>query len=99
MSNRIDYDLDEWRAADDTNKARWGGWEWATETHVHRTNERGEGLWELDEDHHYIQIEGTSQFSLPRDRTKALAKLKYLEMTPRERRNALSRPRGGGIFD
>lgn len=85
MGKRVDYDLDEWRAPREDEPGKWGGWEWATEGDgIYRTNDRGEGLWEL-RDGEFKQIEGTSQFSLPRNRSQAIAKLKRLEMTPRPR--------------
>ena len=60
----------------------------------YRTNRDGEGLWiwtrtgsltkhngEYYEEYDWKQIEGTSQFSLPRDRKKAYDKIRRLWMS------------------
>jgi hypothetical protein len=63
----------------------WGGWEWVIEDgRRYRTDGVGDGLWIWSEnDLSWRQLMGTSQFSLSRDRARALRQLKAAKMPPR----------------
>ncbi len=90
------YELDRWQEPSEKEvshpkqKGRtltfssWGGWQWTTKDATYRTNENGEGLWELV-DGRFTQVQGTSSFSLPQNRNQALAKLKREGLPPRLR--------------
>ncbi len=62
---------------------RYGGWTWTHEGIEYRTDREGGGLWHRRQsDGDWVQDQGTGQFSLPRDRQKAIRTLHRDGLSP-----------------